>query len=95
MRHPLCGEDGLGPCRRFGLWFSEEDNLEAVNHLLAIHRRWIEDGLKLTSDVRPVHAKWQWMADYFNYALSGSVLSVFKTEQSPGVHGFSPFRLAG
>jgi hypothetical protein len=95
VRHLLCGEDDSVFVDVFGVWFSEEDNLEAINHLLPIHRRRIEDGLKLTSDRPEVHAKWQWMADYFNYSLSGSdVLSEFKTEQSSGIHGFSPFRLS-
>jgi hypothetical protein len=95
VRHLLCGEDDSVFVDVFGVWFSEEDNLEVINHLLPIHRRRIEDGLKLTSDRPEVRAKWQWMADYFNYALSGSdVLSEFKTEQSSGIHGFSPFRLS-
>jgi hypothetical protein len=63
VRHLLCGEDDSVFVDVFGLWLSEEDNLEVVNHLLPIQRRRIEDGLKLTSDVQPVHAKWQWMAD--------------------------------
>jgi hypothetical protein len=92
VRHLLQGTDDSVFVDVFGLWFSEEDKLEAINHLLPIHRRRIEDGLKLTSDRPEVHAKWQWMADYFNYALSGSdVLSQFKSEQSPEIHAFSRF----
>lgn len=95
VRHLLCGADDSVFVDVFGLWFSEEDNLDAVNHLLPIYGRRIEDGLRLTSDLPEGQAKWAWMADYFNHALSGSeVLSEFKTEHSPGIHEFSPFRVS-
>ena len=75
---PLCGEDGsvfvnVSACG------SQRRTILRRSIICFHYRRRIEDGLKLTSDVRPVQAKWQWMADYFNYALSGSVLSEFKT----------------
>jgi hypothetical protein len=95
VRNLLCGEDGSVFVNSFAVWFSEEDSTDRIHSLLPTHRRRIEDGLKLTADDARVHKKWQWLADYFNYALGGpnSPLTGFKTQHAPGLHTFSPFHL--
>ena len=52
-------------------WLGEEDDVILAHRLLEVFRSRIVAGLAASADSPEVHEKWQeWMADYFNWALS-------------------------
>lgn len=92
----LCDDDdGSVFVDALGVWLSEEDDIGVVHYHLPIYRKRIEDALLLMACDAKVLAKWEWMADYFNHALSDAHpdLTGYATAKAPAKHKFSPFHL--
>ena len=65
-----CDSEGVVFVDWITTWLDEEDDVILAHRLLEVFRNQIVASLAASADRPEVHEKWQWMADYFNWALS-------------------------
>jgi hypothetical protein len=73
-------------------WLGEEDDDVLAQRLVALFRERIAAGMAASSARPEVSEKWQWIADYFDWAVDGhgDRFASLRVQPGPGLHRFSP-----
>jgi len=76
-----------------GVWLGEEDDPAVAEHFLEIYRQRIEEGIKTNTSDPAVLGKWQWLADYFSWAIGeyGGQYRSAPIATAPRAHRFRQF----